>query len=110
MEVEQKPSNFTTAGNVFYIRNNAAPTIGANWTVSGAGSKIVFSGDGATACNFTVGGALVLTASLDISSNGTLTLTTTGATAVTFGTLAANSTVIMGLRLIKLFYQELTLT
>jgi hypothetical protein len=29
------PANFTTSGDVFNIRNNAFPTVGANWTVSG---------------------------------------------------------------------------
>ena len=37
------PSNFTTAGNVFYIRNNAAPTIGASWTVSGRVPKLFWA-------------------------------------------------------------------
>jgi len=87
------PGNFTTSGNVFYIHNNSTPTINASWTVSGIGSKVVV-GDGTTACNFTVGGALVLTATVDISTNGTLTLSTTGAlTGITFGTLANGSTV-----------------
>src|ERR1700722_5410604 len=47
------PFNFTTAGQIFNIRNNAAPTINANWTVSGTGSYIVV-GDGTNACNFQI--------------------------------------------------------
>ena len=86
------PANFTANGNVFYIRNNTAPTVGANWTVSGTGSKIVL-GDGVTAINFSVASNYVITASMDILASGTLTLSTTGTTAITFGTLAISSTV-----------------
>ncbi|KOP36215.1 hypothetical protein DBB36_11000 [Flavobacterium sp. WLB] len=89
------PVNFTAAGNIFYIRNNTAPTVSNNWTVSGTGSKIVL-GDGTTAINFTVAGNNVITAAMDILASGTLTLTTTGNTAITFGTLAATSTVNYG--------------
>ncbi|MEY3084507.1 MAG: hypothetical protein RL037_687, partial [Bacteroidota bacterium] len=72
------PPDFTTAGNTFNIRNNATPTIGASWTVSGTGSKIVV-GDGTNACNFTVPGALTVTSpTTDVSNNGTITRTTSG--------------------------------
>jgi hypothetical protein len=69
------PANFTTAGNTFNIRNNATPTIGANWTVSGAGSKIIV-GDGTNACNFTVPSTFVVTSpATDVSNNGIITRT-----------------------------------
>jgi hypothetical protein len=69
------PANFTTAGNTFNIRNNATPTIGASWTVSGTGSKIVV-GDGTNACNFTIASTFVVTSpNTDISNNGTITRT-----------------------------------
>ncbi len=72
------PANFTTAGNTFNIRNNATPTIGANWTVSGAGSKIIV-GDGTNACNFTVPSTFVVTSpASDVSNNGTITRTSSG--------------------------------
>ena len=87
------PVNFTTNGNVFFIRNNANPTISANWTVSGSGSKVVL-GDGINPCNFTVGGALVLRGTIDASANATITLTTTGTlNGIVLGTLANTSTV-----------------
>jgi hypothetical protein len=35
------PGNFTDSNQVFNVRNNPTPTIGANWTVSGAHSKVV---------------------------------------------------------------------
>jgi len=86
------PGNFTTSNNIFYIRNNTAPTINGSWTVSGTNSKIIL-GDGTATCNFTVGSNYLLTATMDISANATLTLTTTANTAVTFGSLATTSTV-----------------
>jgi hypothetical protein len=70
------PPNFTSANQIFNIRNNAAPTISANWTVSGAGSKTII-GDGTNPCVFTLPGALIFTSSCDISNNGTLRITST---------------------------------
>jgi len=79
------PANFTTAGNTFNIRNNATPTIGASWTVSEAGSKIIV-GDGTNACNFTVPSTFIVTSpTTDVSNNGTITRTTSGANS--WGTL-----------------------
>lgn len=92
------PSNFTTAGQVFNIGYNSIATasVGGSWTVSGFSSKIIV-GDGTNASNFTVGSNYVLTAPVDVTSNGTLTLSTTGLlTGITFGTLATNSTVNYG--------------
>lgn len=87
------PSNFTSNNRTFNIRNTAAVSLNGAWTVSGTGSKIVV-GDGTNACNFTVGGSLVLTAPTDVSANATLTLSTTGSiTGINFGSLAASSTV-----------------
>lgn len=87
------PVNFTTNGNVFFIRNNANPTIIANWTVSGTGSKVVL-GDGINPCNFTIGSALVFIGTIDASANATITLTTTGTlNGIVLGTLANTSTV-----------------
>ncbi len=79
------PANFTNNGITYNIRNNATPTIGASWTVSGTGSKIVV-GDGTNACNFTVPGSLTVTSpTTEVSNNGTITRTTTGANS--WGTL-----------------------
>lgn len=85
------PSDFTTAGQVFNIRNNATPTIGAAWTVSGSGSKIVI-GDGTNACNFTIPADFAVTGTVDVSAGATLTNTNTSIP--TLGTLAATSTVV----------------
>jgi hypothetical protein len=72
------PANFTSNGVTYNIRNNATPTIGASWTVSGTGSKIVV-GDGTNACNFTVPSTFTVTSpTTDVSNNGTITRTTSG--------------------------------
>jgi hypothetical protein len=47
------PLNFTSANQIFNIRNRAAHTVSYTWTVSGAGSKVVV-GDGTTACVITL--------------------------------------------------------
>jgi PKD repeat protein len=70
------PINFTTANQVFNIRNNASVTLTAGWTVSGTGSGVTI-GDGSTACNFTVPATAAnkLTGSvLNVYANATLTL------------------------------------
>ncbi len=67
------PTNFTTTGITYNIRNNATPTIAANWTVSGTGSKVIV-GDGTNPCNFTVPATLTVTSPMDVSASGTLTL------------------------------------
>lgn len=85
------PANFTAANQVFNIRNNATPTIGAAWTVSGTNSKIVV-GDGTNACNFTIPALYAVTGTVDVSAGATLTNTNT--TLPTLGTLNATSTVV----------------
>lgn len=67
------PSDFTSNNQVFNIRNNVTPTIGANWTVSGTNSKVIV-GDGTNACNFTIPASTTVTAAMDISASGTLTM------------------------------------
>ena len=73
------PSNFSSASQIFNIRNNAAPAIGVNWTVSGAGSKVII-GDGTNPCVLTIPGVLVFTAPCDISNLGTLKVSSTAVT------------------------------
>ncbi len=85
------PPNFSAAGQIFNIRNNAAPTIGANWTVSGAGSYIIV-GDGTNACNFQIPSNHICRGTIDVSANGTLSIANT--TNPTLGTLNASSTVV----------------
>ena len=85
------PTNFTSANRIFNVRNNATPTIGAAWTVSGMGSKIVV-GDGTVACNFQIPSNFTCTGKIDVASNATLSIART--TNPTLGTLNANSTVV----------------
>lgn len=84
------PVNFTTANQIFNIRNNTAPTISAAWTVSGTNSKIV-TGDGVTSCNFTIPATFAVTGKIDVAAAATLTIK--NATNPTLGTLNALSTV-----------------
>ena len=90
------PANFTTAGITYEIINNASATIGAAWTVSGAGSKVRI-GDATTVptINFTVPSGFALTGTVDVQNNGTLTIQ--NSTAPTLGTLSTGSTVNYGL-------------
>ena len=79
------PGNFTVEGITYNIRNNATPTIGAVWTVSGTGSKVVV-GDGTNACNFTIPSTFNFsTTATDISNAGTITRTSSGT--MSFGTM-----------------------
>ena len=67
------PPDFTTAGNTFNIRNNATPTIGASWTVSGTGSKVIV-GDGTNSCTLTLpsGSNVYSSVATDVSNNATI--------------------------------------
>lgn len=82
------PTSFTANGQVFNIVNNANPTIGANWTVSGTGSYIVV-GNG---INFQNPSNYKCTGTIDVSAGGTLSIANT--TNPTLGTLNASSTVV----------------
>lgn len=85
------PANFTSNNRIFNVRNNSTPTIGAAWTVSGTGSKIVV-GDGTAACNFQIPSTFTCTGKIDVANNATLSIART--TNPTLGTLNANSTVV----------------
>jgi hypothetical protein len=84
------PSDFTSDAQIFNIRNQTSPTIAANWTVSGSTSNVIL-GDGANACNFTIGSTYSYTGPIDVSANATLTLQNT--TIPTIGTCNTASTV-----------------
>jgi hypothetical protein len=84
------PSNFSTNGIIYEIRNRATATIGANWTVSGAASKVLV-GDGTNSTDFTIPSTFTLTGTIDVSNAGELTIENT--TAPTIGTVADNGTV-----------------
>ncbi|WP_396161692.1 T9SS type A sorting domain-containing protein [Flavobacterium sp.] len=83
------PSNFTSDGILYEIRNRTTATIGANWVVSGSNSKVVV-GDGTNATDFTIPSGFTLTGTIDISNAAELTIENT--TPPTFGTFATNST------------------
>jgi hypothetical protein len=82
------PTSFTANGQVFNIANNANPTIGASWTVSGIGSYIVVS----NGSNFQIPSNHTCTGTIDVSAGGTLSIANT--TNPTLGTLNASSTVV----------------
>jgi PKD repeat protein len=85
------PLNFTTAGCTYIVVNNAAATIGANWTVSGAAS-VIQVGDGTQTINFTIPTAFRVTGTINVTNSSTLTIN--NATNPTLGTLASGSTVV----------------
>lgn len=64
------PSNFTDPGQLFNVVNRASTTLNANWTVSGAGSKVIV-GDGSSLVR------LILPASITILSSSTNTVDVT---------------------------------
>lgn len=70
------PTNFTSPSIGYYIRNNAAPTITANWAVSGSAARVEL-GDGINACTFTVPSGFTYTGPIDVNNNGTLNLQNT---------------------------------
>jgi hypothetical protein len=94
------PPNFTTAQHVYNFYNNTgtsfAPTLSANWTVSG-GSVFINVGDGATRLtNFTIpsGFSLSLTGgTITVPNSCTLTLANTTFPAASQVSLGAGSTI-----------------
>jgi hypothetical protein len=93
------PANFTTAGVTYIIQQNLAAnatrTIGANWTVSGANSKVILGQASATAVTFTVPNNFSFTGTIDVpaASSGSNTLVLNNTTVPTLGTLHSGSTV-----------------
>lgn len=85
-----QPLNFTDAGQTFNLFNTGA-SLSGDWTVSGAGSKVVV-GDGSNPVTFNA--STIVSATIDVSNNGTLLLT--NSSVPTFGTLASGSTVEYG--------------
>lgn len=87
------PTNFSADGQTFII--NKDDTLVSNWTVSGAGSKIIV-GDGSTTLNFTIASGVTLTTtspvSVDVKNNATLTLSND--ICPTLGYLSSGSTVV----------------
>ncbi len=85
------PTDFTSNYQVFNIQNNSTPTIGASWTVSGTGSKIVL-GDGTNAVDFSIPSAMTVTGTIDLSANSTLSLYHS-TLSHTYGTVSSSSTI-----------------
>jgi len=91
------PTNFTNAGQVFYIANHSATaaTIGSNWNVSGATSKVSL-GNGLDINSFVVPSGLTFTSTLfDVRSNNTFT-NESSSTSPVFGIIDPTSTVTYG--------------
>ncbi|QKG53953.1 T9SS type A sorting domain-containing protein [Hymenobacter sp. BRD67] len=83
------PPNFTATGQVFYV-GGSLRTITANWTVSGAGSKMVLLANSVLVIpsNYNLFGTL------DAGAGAMLEVNTTSAVSgVAFGTLDATSTI-----------------
>ncbi|MCA0426309.1 MAG: T9SS type A sorting domain-containing protein [Bacteroidetes bacterium] len=83
------PSNFTSDGVIYEIRNRAIATIDGNWIVSGTSSKVVV-GDGTSSTDFIIPSGFSFTGTLDVNSAAELTLE--NSSFPTLGNLAANST------------------
>jgi autotransporter-associated beta strand protein len=84
------PTNFTSNAQTFNI-DQATATIGANWAVTGAASKVVV-GNGSTSTIFNVPSAFTFTSTqVDVSAIGTLVLN--NSTTPNLGVLDANSTI-----------------
>lgn len=79
------PPNFTNSGNIFVIINNPSATISGDWTV-GAGSRIQVGDGSSTPYNFTIPATATVSGTVDVFSNGTLTIL--GPNIPTFGTIS----------------------
>lgn len=84
------PLNFTDDGQIFTIANRVTETLDANWTVSGAGAKVV-TGNGTGATELIIPSSFTLTGTCDVANNGTLTMQNT--TLPTLGIFSSGSTV-----------------
>jgi len=85
------PQSFTLDSTTYGIRNGSTPTLGANWTVSGTGSK-VYLGDTSNTINFTIPSAYSMTGTINVNSAATLTNQNT--TNPTLGTLYGYNTIL----------------
>jgi len=86
-----QPANFTAAGQIFNIVNQASATIASNWTISGATSKAVL-GNGTDPITFTVPSSSSYTGTIDVSAQGSLVLQHPSVVP-TFGSINSASTV-----------------
>ncbi len=84
------PTNFTANYQIFNIMNNATPTIGAAWTVSGYGSMVIL-GNGTDATTFTIPSGFATNALIDVANNATLKMQNT--TLPSLGNIATGTTI-----------------
>lgn len=87
------PSNFTTAGQVFFLVNRATATLTAPLTISGTNSRLII-GNGTTATTLTVPSTFALTASVNIAALSGLTINNT--TNPTLSSIGTGTTVTYG--------------
>jgi len=95
------PSNFTTANQYFNVRNNATPTIGADWTISGSNTKLIIDNGSTLTIPLTrtlnISSTSTIENSGNITNNGTLTLKSdangTASIGNSAGTITGNITV-----------------
>lgn len=91
------PANFTAAGQVFEIRNCTSVSLSRNWTVSGAGSKVVLGNATQPAITMSHSNgdfeAVLDIASASSGSNTYDVSTTSDRKVATLGTLSSGSTV-----------------
>ncbi|MEI7982857.1 MAG: alpha-amylase family glycosyl hydrolase, partial [Bacteroidota bacterium] len=74
------PSNFTSDNTTYFIYNQASPSVGGSWTLTGANSRLVI-GDGTNTMNLTVNDA-VTARYIQVSKAATLTINPGGAITV----------------------------
>lgn len=82
------PANFTAPSQIFDFRNRASYTPLVNWTISGAGSKLVVH----TGSNLIIPAGVVINGEIDIRNGGQVTINNPSATP-NFGVIASNSTI-----------------
>jgi hypothetical protein len=84
------PPNFTNPFQNFYVTNRTTATLDANWSVSGALSKVI-TGDGSSATTLIIPSSAALTGIVDVADQATLRLE--NATLPTVGTIEDGSTI-----------------
>lgn len=70
------PADFSTAGQVFFLRNRSTATLNTNLNITGTDSKIVV-GDGVATTTLTVPANYVLNSAVEIADNSSLTVSNT---------------------------------
>jgi trimeric autotransporter adhesin len=84
------PVSFLNDGQIFFLRNQAAPTLTSALTISGIASKLVV-GDSTNSMTFSIPSTYAYVGPLDLSPNANVTVT--NAVSPEFGTISDNTTV-----------------